>query len=326
MELQTPVEKQAAMEKSARYRPAMLFALVVCIPLVLTLAAFPIVTSQFFQEYCDKPDIQRMTWPYLHFHRQCDVVIYGDSTAEVGLDPVQISQQTHLTTCNIAVTFPAVAILGVEPLEKFLSTSHRPQYLVLSFAAGNFVPPSPSHGGLAWDGLILAARLGEWKPVMRAITGDPDRVFAVINYAYLGGSLGLVKSILRHHGMQAPQGEDGTHFSMPVGPLMSCVPSRAANFIPDQAYIDVLRSRLAGRADHVILNVSPASTCLNMFSRWQAALAPTTANGLAEYPLHLFADDYYHLTSDGAAKYSETVAAQVLKLKAESTSVSSQVK
>ncbi|MFT4113454.1 hypothetical protein [Silvibacterium sp.] len=310
MEISPQAENRTGMTNKCR--SVVLFGLVIALPLVLIIVAFPLVSSAFFQRYCDKPDIQRMTHPFLSTRQRCDIVIYGDSTAEVGLDPVRISQETHLSTCNVAVTFPTVSVLGTDPLERFLAVRGRPRYIVLSFAPGNFVYPTPSQGGLAWDGLILAARLGEWHPMMRAIIQNPDRIFALINYAYLGGSLGLAKSLLRHHALIPGPEDEGTYAAVPIGPLVSCVPTRAAHFLPDQSYIDHLRSSFAPRADHLVLNVSPTSSCLDMFPKWSAALAHSTDNGLAAYPLNMFADDYYHLTGAGAKRYSDTVAKEVL--------------
>jgi hypothetical protein len=291
---------------------AALLALVVGLPLLAILAAFPIVSTAFFRKYCDKTNMQRLTSPFMTGHRRCDVVIYGDSTAQVGLDPVAITQETHLITCNVSVTFPTVSVLGMDPLERFLATGPHPRYLVLSFAPGNFVPPQLSQGGLAWDGLILGSRLGEWRPVLRAMFQDPDRILAVINYVYLGGSLALAESVLHHHGLRPLSEGEGTHFTIPTGPLTSCVATRASRFLPDKAYIDSLRTRFAARADHLILNVSPTSPCIDLFPQWSTALAHTTDDGLAAYSLNLFADDYYHLTGEGAARYSEMVAKQIL--------------
>jgi hypothetical protein len=292
---------------------AALLTLIIGLPLGLILAAFPLVSTTFFQKYCDKPDIQRLTSPFLNARRQCDVVIFGDSTAQVGLDPLQITKMTHLTTCNIAVNFPTIAVLGSDPLERFLSANRHPSLLVLSFAPGDFVPTSPNQTGLAWDGMILAIRLDEWRAVARAIVQNPDRIFAVINYAYLGGSLSLLKSIMHHHGLEpSPEGE-GTHYTIPTGPLKSCVPTRAVHFLPDVAYIASLRTRFASRADHLIIDVSPTSPCIDMFPKWLAALDHITDNDLPAYPFNLFADDYYHLTAAGAVQYSEEVATQILK-------------
>jgi len=55
------------------------------------------------------------------------------------------------------------------------------------------------------------------------------------------------------------------------------------------------------------------------------ALAHTTDDGLAAYSLNLFADDYYHLTGEGAARYSEMVAKQILSTASGDVATSSKV-
>ncbi len=54
--------------------------------------------------------------PFLDKDRACDILIYGDSTASIGIDPRVLTEQLGLSACNISSTRPIVDNLGTLPL------------------------------------------------------------------------------------------------------------------------------------------------------------------------------------------------------------------
>jgi hypothetical protein len=54
----------------------------------------------------------KLEFPFSLSGRSFDVVIYGDSTASVGIDPRIINSDLHASTVNLAVTADALRVLG----------------------------------------------------------------------------------------------------------------------------------------------------------------------------------------------------------------------
>ena len=79
----------------------------------------------------------------------CDIVLDGDSTAEVGLDPTIFEQQTHLKTCNIAEPDGVRVLNGNAILDQYLAQNAPPRVILFLFNAPNLNPAaSPGDIGL----------------------------------------------------------------------------------------------------------------------------------------------------------------------------------
>ena len=102
-----PEEALPAAAKSNR-TTVLLFWLIPCIPSALILMAFLLVRTSFFRNYMDSDWIAAQRVVFETSHRACDIVIFGDSTAMVGLDPVILERQTGLSTCNIGAHTPHI--------------------------------------------------------------------------------------------------------------------------------------------------------------------------------------------------------------------------
>ena len=69
--------------------------------------------------------------------RNCQVLIYGDSGAMVGLDPAILLQRTGLSACNIAEFEGMTLVNQTLPLDIFLAHNPAPRYLIFLYAPSN---------------------------------------------------------------------------------------------------------------------------------------------------------------------------------------------
>ena len=87
-------------------------------------------------------------------HQDCDVVLYGDSTALTGLDPDIVQRITGLKSCNIAEAGWIEDVVGTDfPLQAYLKDNKRPRFIVTDITPSLFArsrPPSSSIASTAF--------------------------------------------------------------------------------------------------------------------------------------------------------------------------------
>ena len=87
--------------------------------------------------------------------RDCDVLIFGDSTAMTGINPDVVERNTGFKTCNIAVTNSVLAVTHNLTLNRYLANNAKPRVLLDSAFAGRlpageqYLEPDRLPGGLA---------------------------------------------------------------------------------------------------------------------------------------------------------------------------------
>src|SRR5450755_922092 len=87
-------------------------AVFLAIPIALWFLAFFFVKSQVFRRHFDGDWISASSPVYTARNVNCEVVVYGDSTAITGIDPEVIQKMTQLKSCNIAQSKGALVVLG----------------------------------------------------------------------------------------------------------------------------------------------------------------------------------------------------------------------
>ena len=113
----------------------------------------------------------------------CDVVIDGDSTANVGIDPRLITQQTGLTACNIATNRPNTDDLGTLPLDHFLANNPKPKLIVFQFGPEEFYrAKSPWEHVGPYTPLLLLSRNFPQRDALRIMAQHPAETTQFVIY------------------------------------------------------------------------------------------------------------------------------------------------
>ena len=112
-----------------------IYTSVVIIPLAaMLLFGFWTAASSSFLSTLADPYLQISDYAYTQKDVDCQVVIYGDSTALTGVNPLIIEQYTHLKTCNISVTMAAFVMNGTLAFDRYLAQNRRPKYVIFQLA------------------------------------------------------------------------------------------------------------------------------------------------------------------------------------------------
>ena len=299
-----------------RHSATVLFWFVIGVPLLGLVLAFPLVRSSSFMKYADNYGLTAERALFEKSNQPCDVVVSGDSTSMMGLDPRIIENETHLSVCNVGATMPMIELLGLAPLDEYLSRNPKPKYLLLQFHVENLRElPNPNLKFESVEGFVPLIRYSGLLTAIRVMAKHPDAFIGMMHYAYVVSIHNVrVRSIKNR--VPIVTKELGAYSVMPFQPLQECPKVEYAPVQPEAgAWIQSLRKRYADKADYVIVNVAPTSPCNSQFSQWRNSLDGQIDNQLTIYPLNLFVDDYFHLSRNGALRSSAETAAEIDRIR-----------
>ena len=299
-----------------------LFWVVVGIPIVLTVVAFPIMDSAFFLKYADAWPVSIQRGLFESSNRKCDILVFGDSSAESSLDPLIIEGLTHLSTCNISAGGPTFTVLGMDPFDQYLARNPKSRYLVLQFAPANLRSREKRMTDLDhFEGVIESIRYYGWVHTLPLMLRFPDYLIGLDNYIYKSGSREVALGLFGKRRL-GYSGRPDSYVIYPDSHVGDTCPNTTTFLfkqdMPDPAWITHLRQKYADAAEHVIVDASPTSICNPMNPMWKSALAGLTDNELPIYPFSYFADGF-HSTRAGGVRRSQELAQQILKLQNEET-------
>lgn len=282
-------------------------------PLLILLASFPIARTDYFLQTS-----RRMLWHGMTYRMDheaganCDVVIYGDSTAMTGLDPRVIEAETGLKTCNLALPFMTVAATGTMALDHYLAENRPPKFIVFANHVTHLRPAELNEYDGVIDGWFFVDRMYTPLRAAKFFLANPRYSF-IFAADVLQWGTSLTESMrpdlsrrTYYHDMQA-LGQSGGFFELAYheDEKQICHPM----FEPprgDARYFGPLK-KYATAHTRVVFYISPVAEC-DAGAPSYVALAH--ALGIAapmELPAADFADDR-HLGPAGAKASSEELA------------------
>ena len=151
----------------------------ILLPLLAIPALIALGQSDFFLHHGASVWVQANDAVFDMRDRDCDVLVFGDSTAMTGIDPEVVELNTGFRTCNIAVTNAVLAVTDNLTLDRYLAHNARPRVLLVQLSPDDFQPENR-----AWRRTIYAegmlellrhGRPGEARAVLLSHPGAPPR-------------------------------------------------------------------------------------------------------------------------------------------------------
>jgi hypothetical protein len=289
-------------------------------PLLAIPAFIRLGCSEFFLRHGASVWVQSNDSVFSMKDRDCDVLVFGDSTAMTGIDPEVIERNTGFKTCNIAVTNAVLAVTHNLTLNRYLANNNKPRVLLVQLSPDGFQPESN-----AWDqtvypeGLLELLRHGTAAESRRVLLSHPQQSIAFAGYAAGFTMYAAVKDIWFHVTRLRPQEDTVTihngFFTPPAPPSTSCEPG--ATFSNPQAggtyprrVVGEYENDYAGRSGIVLVNVAPIPSCDQNLAAFSSELNGVTSNSLQPLPVGLF-NDPRHYTAVGSAVVSRLVAQEL---------------
>ncbi len=283
----------------------------VLVPCLLILAAFLIVPTPWFMEHSGSTYLANIGYAVKLHDTRCDVLVYGDSSAMLAVDPAIVQAQTGLSACNIA-EFEGVTLMnGTDLVDTFLRNNPRPRLLLFLFAPDNLSLPRkwPNISTFEAISFTLAYR-HDFKTVAMLLS-HPDDVFAWVE-------LGMRRAIERArtaamtpeeiHQRETSRGLFRTEPSM----MQACLPA-LRRVPPDARWVASLRSRYGVDGTQVLVDAMLTAPCdpnLEFFRKHIQGIVDNSS--YPTIPIRDFGTDgHLHTNAAGTRLVSTMVAAQV---------------
>ena len=282
--------------------------LMLLIPALFLASSIPIVRSKSFPLESGDPFLWNPDYAFSLKHVDCEVVIYGDSTALTGLDPTVVSRATGLKTCNIAQSQSIVEILGMVALDTYLKNNVPPKYVVMQFAPETLSRKS----NIFWpEGLTLLLRKKSLLEALPTLVRHPVRAYQFSIWAIKAKAGSLIKPPPDFGSTEAIFRSRGGLLILPKAAETHCH-NDIAYAQPTVEWVRMLKEKYGNNGTRVLINVSPLPTCSPIAALAAAGTRNVTDNSLSLYPIGLFCDLDRHLTLEGAERASLELAQQLV--------------
>jgi hypothetical protein len=290
----------------------------ILIPLLLPIAAVFIVPTAWFAQHSGISYLATVAYGATLRDTNCQVVIYGDSTAMLGIEPERVRQLTGLSTCNIAEYMGITMLDGTRLVDQYLARNRRPRYLIFNYAPEDLNPNQQygntnihlfeaitytlrqrgrgvimllRHPGefLDWScrGLRIAAERVVTKPAVSAVTKPFSPEIQYLRNRTVGGMV--------------PEDSQA---------LSSCSYQSRAN-APDRNWIEFLRSKYGRDGTTVLIDATPIPACDPNLSFFRETLAGVVDNRVDTLPVNDFLEGGRHTTTAGSVLLSDRIASQI---------------
>ncbi len=241
----------------------------------------------------------------------CEVLVYGDSTALVDVDPGVIQARTGLKTCNIAEVAGVQRLNGLIVPDTYLRNNPRPRYMVFLYVPENLTEASRWEEVSTFEGIFFRMQTKPDWPFWKSMIRNPNELMVDLELGFRTGFTWLLsRQPTKVHVRELSQGR----VPEPGEPLTHCS-AELARRAPDAAWIQHLRQTYGVGGTHVLVDVTPEPPCDTTRSFYEARLLPGMVdNGLGTLPIGMYtATGRLHTTDAGAAVLSGRIADQILQ-------------
>lgn len=320
----TPRERVPQCARAPAQGPSQIALRYCVLLLVLPVLAIPACIrlgySDFFLRHGASVWVQSNDAVFNMHDRDCDVVIFGDSTAMTGVDPTQVERNTGFKTCNIAVTNAVLAVTHTLTLDRFLAHNGRPRILLVQLSPDEFQPESSAWDGTIYpEGMLELLRHGDPAQNRRMLLRHPQRAIAFAGYAAGFTAYSALKHLwFRVTSTRADEDSLTIHngfFTPPSPARRSCEPGtalpngQARNGYARQV-VEHYRTAYADPSRVVLVDVAPIPSCDQNLAAFSSQLDGVTSNSLLPLPVGLF-NDTRHYTADGSALVSRLISEEL---------------
>jgi hypothetical protein len=308
--------------RGKRYGYGIYLLIVLALPLACLLLAFPIARTHRFLEVSRRPLWHATEYRFTGAARDCDVVIFGDSSGMIGVDPAVVEARTGWKTCNLAVPYMVTAVAGTALLDDYLASNRPPRFIVFHLSGTHLRAPEMDELSGVVDAWLTADEHFTPVQMLRLFLRHPaDSVYFASE---------LWQQFLSANKLRRPDwtGETYARDMAQQEKDHGWLPQRGTAWevvcgwqapTPqfDRRYFDTLIARYSKASTQggtqVVIWANPSRACDVHSEEYRAG---ARAIGIAPppvYPNGQFADAF-HLNTVGAARNSEALADTMLRM------------
>lgn len=313
-------DRKPTQRKQRRLHPASLYSLLIVLtPALAVPLCIRLGMSNFFLHHGASVWVRSNDSIYSIRNQECDVLVYGDSTAMTGINPDLLNRYTGFRTCNISVTNAVLAVTGNLTLDRYLQHNGRPRMLIIQLSPDDF-----QRGNRVWDhtvyaeGLLEQLRHGSPGESRHILLTHPHEAIAFAGYAAGYAAYYAIKDGWFHATHRRPE-EDTVQvrngFFTPPSPARTrcegsdSLPADSTDSFA-RSLADQYQRTYSSHGSVVLVDVAPIPSCDDHLAAYTRELEGVTSNRLQALPIGLF-NDGRHYTAFGSHIVSALVARQV---------------
>jgi hypothetical protein len=295
-------------------------AILLLLPAVVLLLTLPFAASQTFLRISRRPLWHATQYRYILPPQQnCEVVIAGDSSGMIGVDPQVLEARTGWKTCNLALPYVATAVAGTRVLDAYLAHNRPPRFIVFHLSGNHLRHPQIDEDNGIVDAWLMADEhfpAGEAGQLFLTHPRDTLRFVAAVWKEFLA-----TQPILRpdwsgatyRRDMQEQAEERGWMPQRGTTPGVVCGWQASAIHI-ERSYLDGLAARYSRGATQLVVWANPARDCDQHIAEYRQNAAALGLAPAQVYDRALFFDAF-HLNTEGAAQNAAALANSLQSLK-----------
>ena len=300
-------DKTAAADAPGKWHFGRYLTFVLVIPFAFFLLTFPLAASRRFLSIS-----RRSLWHATQYRfvlppqQNCDVIIAGDSSGMIGVDPRTLEARTGWKTCNIALPYIGTALAGTRVLDAYLAHNQPPLFIVFHLSSNHLHAPTLNEDNGIVDGWLMVdehfpldEKLGIFVrhplDTLRFVTAVWKQFLTtkpILRPDWTGGAYRAdIESQIANRGWMA---EAGTSPDVVCG-------WQAPELHTERSYLDSLTKRYTRGVTRAIIWANPARDCDDRIGQYRANAKTLGLLTTSVYPRALFFDAF-HLNAEGAAR------------------------
>jgi hypothetical protein len=266
------------------------------LPLLVWAAAFFLVCSRSYEQWGQTQWGPVLEFPFEKGTPDADVVVFGDSSAFLGIDPKLINAQLGIRSVVLPGTVGSLPVIGDAALRSYLNHHARPKLIVLYFSPWNLDFNHMAPGRL-FEGEEMMIRHGSWSEIVSYELRHPIEfvAFPIRLYSTFGSK--LILELLHHKSRAMDTAASLGHapYVEPFGPLQNlCTIPHEYLEQYGAASVKALRERYAAQGFQVMVYLAPIPKCANSDAVQKRSFAAVGAAPPALLPATDFAADPYY--------------------------------
>jgi len=288
-------------------------------------AALGVASTQWFFWHDNYPGLYQMGYALRLNRADCDVVVYGDSSALSGLDPAIIQKISGLRTCNISEGVTIQDVVGSDfALDTYLAHNKRPKFLLTSWSPSGFQPERRPFDSYQTEGVLFALHNQAGLTLYKALLKRPmwlvkfgvwagNRVFNYYSDKYL---FLVPHSVVDTRSERAQR--DGI-WPFPLPAETHCVATKLHRD-PTLRHADsvaAFRRKYGVDGTQVIVDISPVPTCEVLQDIYRKQAEGLHDNAFEVLPIGDFNEGDVHFSAAGGRYISTEAGEQILQLETE---------
>lgn len=304
-------EGHQPISSSRRRRLYLYLLLPISSPFLLLAAALLILPSQWFALRSQNAYLINLGYGARLRGEDCQILIYGDSSAMVGVNPSIIQARTGLSACNIAEFQPMTALNGTVILDTYLDHNKPPRFLIFLFAPENLDPQSQRHNG-PFEAIVYRLRQPhKLASLLFLASYHPEEL---VGWVESGLRFTLVHLFSKTASVDLQQVRARTHGQLSIdAPTLAVCEDIRRDAPPDKAWVAGLRSKYGRGGTTVLVDATPVPECDPSLSFFQQRISGVIDNQMETLPVSAYTSDgRLHVNAKGSSLLTNMLANQLV--------------